>query len=148
MTLSLPMPPLNPAERFRSWLSRAPAPVFALYGGLMAFGAYFAMYAFRKTFTVASFAHAAPVVLGVAVDFKIALVIAQVLGYALSKVAGVKVISETPPHRRAVAILALIGAAELALVLFALAPAPWTIACLFANGLALGMIWGLVFGFL
>ena len=34
--------------------------VFALYGGLMAFGAYFAMYAFRKPFTVASFADAAP----------------------------------------------------------------------------------------
>ncbi len=135
-------PPLM--ERLRGWLSRAPAPVFALYGGLMAFGAYFAMYAFRKPFTVASYATAAPVV----VKYKIALVIAQVFGYALSKVAGVKVISEMPPHRRAFAIVALIAGAELALVLFALIPAPWNIACLFANGLALGMIWGLVFGFL
>jgi hypothetical protein len=33
-------------------------------------------------------------------------------------------------------------------VLFALVPPPWNIGCLFANGLALGMIWGLVFGFL
>ncbi len=33
-------------------------------------------------------------------------------------------------------------------MLFALIPAPWNIACLFLNGLALGMIWGLVFGFL
>jgi hypothetical protein len=128
----------------RDRLSRAPAPVFALYGGLMAFGAYFAMYAFRKPFTVASYADAAPVL----VEFKIALVIAQVLGYALSKVAGIKVISEMPPHRRAVAILVLIGGAELALVLFALAPAPWNVGCLFLDGLALGMIWGLVFGFL
>jgi len=131
-------------ERFQRALDRAPAPVFALYGGVMAFGAYFAMYAFRKPFTVASYAAAAPLV----VKYKIALVIAQVVGYALSKVAGIKVISEMPPHRRAVAILALIGAAELALVLFALIPAPWNIACLFVNGLALGMIWGLVFGFL
>jgi hypothetical protein len=145
MTASAPASPLWPlAERPRLWLSRAPAPVFALYGGLMAFGAYFAMYAFRKPFTVASFADAAPVV----VKYKIALVIAQVFGYALSKVAGVKLISETPPHRRAVAILALIAAAELALVLFAVIPSPWNIACLFADGLALGMIWGLVFGFL
>ena len=128
----------------RGWLARAPAPLFALYGGLMAFGAYFAMYAFRKPFSVASFADAAPFL----VDYKIALVIAQVFGYALSKVAGVKLISETPPHRRAAAILGLIGAAELALVAFALIPAPWNIACLFVNGLALGMIWGLVFGFL
>src|ERR1700733_12024262 len=131
-------------DRLRDWLSRAPAPVFALYGGLMAFGAYFAMYAFRKPFTVASFASVAPVL----VEYKIALVIAQVMGYALSKVAGIKVISEMPPQRRAVAILVLIGAAEVTLVLFALIPAPWNIACLFVNGLGLGMIWGLVFGFL
>ncbi|HZZ86966.1 MAG TPA: DUF5690 family protein [Caulobacteraceae bacterium] len=129
---------------FRSWLSRAPDLVFSLYGGLMAFGAYFAMYAFRKPFTVASHAGAAPLL----VKYKIALVIAQVFGYALSKVAGIKVISEMPPGRRAVAIVALIAAAELSLVLFALVPAPWNVACLFANGLALGMIWGLVFGFL
>jgi hypothetical protein len=128
----------------RRWLERAPAPVFAIYGGTMAFGAYFAMYAFRKPFTAASFAHAAPVF----VDYKIALVIAQVLGYALSKIAGVKVISELPASRRAGAIVALIAAAEVALVGFALVPAPWNIACLFANGLTLGMIWGLVFGFL
>lgn len=132
-------------DRPKRWLEQAPAPVFALYGGLMAFGAYFAMYAFRKPFTVASFAAAAPVL---GVDYKIALVIAQVFGYALSKVAGVKIISETPPARRALAILALIAGAELGLVAFALVPAPWNIACLFVNGLMLGMIWGLVFGFL
>ena len=131
-------------EMPRRWLSRAPAPVFALYGGLMSFGAYFAMYAFRKPFTVASYADAAPVV----IKFKIALVIAQVFGYALSKVAGIKVISEMPAHRRAAAILVLIGSAELALAAFAVVPPPWKVACLFANGLALGMIWGLVFGFL
>jgi hypothetical protein len=136
--------PTGLVQRLRAWLAAAPAPVFALYGGTMAFGAYFAMYAFRKPFTVATFAGVAPAL----VDYKIALVIAQVFGYALSKLMGVKVISETPPGRRAALILALIAAAELALVLFALAPPPWNIACLFANGLALGMIWGLVFGFL
>jgi hypothetical protein len=144
MSLAAPLSLSSVIDQPRLWLSRAPAPVFALYGGLMAFGAYFAMYAFRKPFTVASYATAAPVL----VDYKIALVIAQVFGYALSKIAGIKVISEMPPARRAIAILALIGAAEAALILFALIPAPWNIACLFANGLALGMIWGLVFGFL
>lgn len=143
--LPAPAPTFGLLDRPKRWLERAPAPVFALYGGLMAFGAYFAMYAFRKPFTVASFAAAAPVL---GVDYKIALVIAQVFGYALSKVAGVKIISETPPQRRALAILGLIGGAELALVAFALVPAPWNIACLFVNGLMLGMIWGLVFGFL
>jgi len=136
---ALPLP-----QRLRAWLARAPAPVFALYGGLMAFGAYFAMYGFRRPFSVASVADAAPVL----VEYKIALVIAQVFGYALAKVAGIKLVSEMPPQRRAAAILVLIAAAELCLVLFALIPAPFNIACLFANGLSLGMIWGLVFGFL
>jgi hypothetical protein len=144
MTLTISPGALPLPQRLRAWLARAPAPVFALYGGLMAFGAYFAMYGFRRPFSVASFADAAPVL----VEYKIALVIAQVFGYALAKVAGIKLVSEMPPQRRAAAILVLIAAAELCLVLFALIPAPFNIACLFANGLSLGMIWGLVFGFL
>jgi hypothetical protein len=144
MTLAISPGALPLPQRLRAWLARAPAPVFALYGGLMAFGAYFAMYGFRRPFSVASFADAAPVL----VEYKIALVIAQVFGYALAKVAGIKLVSEMPPQRRAAAILVLIAAAELCLVLFALIPAPFNIACLFANGLSLGMIWGLVFGFL
>jgi hypothetical protein len=144
VSLAFPLNVTPLPQRLRNWLSRAPTPVLALYGGLMAFGAYFAMYGFRRPFSVASYADAAPVL----VEFKIALVIAQVFGYALSKVAGIKFVSEMPPQRRAIAILMLIATAELSLVLFALIPAPWNIPCLFANGLALGMIWGLVFGFL
>lgn len=146
MSIPAPALPLAPSvmDRLRALIARAPAPVFAAYGGLMAFGAYFAMYAYRKPFSVAHYADAAPVL----VKYKIALVIAQVFGYAMSKVLGVKVVSETPPHRRAMAIVLLIGGAEIALVLFALIPPPWNIACLFVNGLFLGLIWGLVFGFL
>jgi hypothetical protein len=127
----------------RGWLERAPAPVFATYAGLMAFGTYFAMYAFRKPFAVASFSGVAPV----GVDYKIALVMAQVVGYALSKWLGVKVISELPAHRRIVGILLQICLAEGALILFALIPPPWNVACLFLDGLALGMVWGMVFAF-
>ena len=53
-----------------------------------------------------------------ALDYKIALVIAQAIGYAASKLIGVKVISEIDPARRGAAILLLIGAAWLALVAF------------------------------
>ncbi len=116
---------------------------FGLYAGLMAFGVYFAMYAFRKPFTVGDFGGLT--VWGV--DYKILLVIAQVVGYALSKMIGVKIIAELPAHRRVLGILAQIGLAELTLVGFALIPAPWNAACLFINGLALGMIWGMVFAF-
>ena len=69
-------------------------------------------------------------------------------GYALSKLIGVKVISEIAPAQRGAAILGLIGVSWLALVAFALIPAPWNVVCLFVNGLPLGMIWGLVFGYM
>ncbi len=119
---------------------------FILAAGGAAFCAYFSMYAFRKPFAAASYEgfDAGPF----EVDFKVALVIAQVLGYALSKLIGIKVVSEAKAHRRAPFILGLIGVAWLALVGFALAPGPYKIAMLFVNGLPLGMIWGLVFGYL
>jgi hypothetical protein len=128
------------------WLRRAPPALFALYGGLAAFSAYFAMYAYRKPFSAASYAHVAG--WPFAIDFKIVLVIAQVAGYALSKIIGVKIVSEMPPSRRAGAILVLIGLSEVALFGFAVAPPLLGVLALFLNGLVLGMIWGLVFGFL
>jgi hypothetical protein len=133
-------------EFLRRRLEHGSAVLFTVVAGLAGFSAYFSMYAFRKPFTAATFADVAG--WHFALDYKIALVLAQVAGYALSKVAGVKVISELPPARRGAAILGLIGIAWLALVAFALIPAPWNVACMFANGLPLGMIWGLVFGYM
>lgn len=134
---------------FSAWLDRNPT-ALSIFGGVMAFGAYFAMYAYRKPFAAADFAHVqgSAQVLALGIDYKIALVIAQVCGYALSKFIGIKVISELPGRYRPLAIVLLIAAAELALVGFAVIPAPYNIALMFLNGLPLGMIWGLVFGFL
>ncbi|WP_374534361.1 DUF5690 family protein [Phenylobacterium sp.] len=133
-------------ERLRLWLARASPAAFVLFAGLAGFCAYFSMYAFRKPFTAATFDNVAG--WDFVLDYKIALVLAQVAGYALSKLAGVKVISEMRPERRAAAILLLIGASWISLVLFAVIPAPWNVAALFLNGLPLGLIWGLVFGFM
>ncbi len=132
--------------KLRRLLERANPVLFTSVAGLAGFSAYFSMYAFRKPFSAATFA----VVPGwrFALDYKIALVIAQVAGYALSKMIGIKVISELDPAKRASAIVVLILLAWVALVLFALIPAPWNVAAMFLNGLALGMIWGLVFGFM
>ena len=79
---------------------------------------------------------------------KTALVTAQVLGYTLSKLIGIRVVAEMTPARRAAAILVLIAMAEAALVLFAVAPSPLHVVCLFLNGLPLGMVFGMVLGFL
>lgn len=123
----------------------ATPPLTLLLGGLAAFGAYFAMYAFRKPFAAATFADVAG--WHFEIDYKTALLIAQVFGYALSKLIGVRVIAEFGRKGRAALILALIGISWIALVLFALVPAPWNVGFLFLNGLPLGMIWGLVFSY-
>lgn len=109
-----------------------------------AFGAYFCMYAFRKPFTAAAFK--GTTVAGL--EFKTVLVIVQVFGYMLSKFIGIKVVSEMPPARRVAMLLGLIACAEIALVLFGLTPPPYNALWLFFNGIPLGMVFGLVTGFL
>ncbi len=112
-----------------------------------AFGTYFSMYAFRKPFTVGLYEEAAPI--GQWVDFKIALIIAQVLGYASSKFIGIKVISELHPSRRFRLLLGLTVVAALALLGFGLSKdSPWSLLWLLLNGLPLGMVWGIVFSYL
>jgi len=111
---------------------------------IAAFSTYFCVYGFRKPFTAAGFDDSSWAGIGL----KELLVIAQVLGYMASKFIGIKVIAEMPPHRRAVGIVTLVAAAFAALVVFPLVPRPFNAVCLFFNGLALGMTFGLVLGFL
>jgi hypothetical protein len=132
--------------KFHQALEKANPVLFTAFAGLAGFAAYFSMYAFRKPFSVAIFG----TVPGwhFAIDYKIALVLAQVLGYAVSKLLGVKLIAEITPDKRAAAVLILIFLSWLALLLFAVVPAPWNVLAMFLNGLPLGLIWGLVFGFM
>jgi hypothetical protein len=109
-----------------------------------AFGTYFCMYGFRKPFTAGTYEDARFFGIGL----KTVLVSAQVFGYMASKFIGIRIIAEMRPERRAVAILVLIGLAQLALLGFGLVPAPWNFVFLFLNGLPLGMVYGLVLGFL
>ncbi len=127
----------------RRRLEAASTTTFSAYAIGSAFTAYFCMYAFRKPFAAAAFEGE----LG-GVELKIALVIAQVVGYALSKFIGIKLVSELSPSRRAAALLGLIAAAELALLAFAVAPPGGKVVAIFFNGLPLGAVWGLVYGFL
>lgn len=117
--------------------------IVASWGMLAAFGTYACMYGFRKPFAAGTWDGD-----GLGPGLKAALVTAQTLGYAASKCIGIGWVSGLPPSRRIGALLALVAAAELALVLAGLLPRPWNIACLFLNGLPLGMVFGLVLGFL
>jgi hypothetical protein len=127
-------------------LRSASPSVFTTFAGLAGFITYFSMYAFRKPFTAASFD-------GISgwhhsLDFKIALVIAQLVGYASSKIIGIRVIGAMKAGYRARSILGLIGVAWIALMVLAVVPPLFKIAAIFVNGLCLGMIWGLVFGYM
>jgi len=113
-----------------------------------AFSTYFCMYAFRKPFTVATYEGVALLPGLPEMDLKILFILAQVAGYASSKFLGIKIVSEMPSAQRARAIGAFMLLAWFSLLLFAVLPAPWSAVALVLNGLPLGMIWGLVFGFL
>ena len=129
-----------PVRRLR-WLEHPW--VLSVWCVVAAFGSYACMYGFRKPFTAGTYVDAAT-----GVSFKVWLVTAQVMGYTVSKFIGIRVIAEMRPERRAGMLLGLIGVAEAALLLFAVTPAPYNAGWLFLNGLPLGMVFGLVLGFL
>lgn len=133
--------------RLNAWLAAAPQPAFTLFAMLAAFSTYFCMYAFRKPFAAAEFKDLDSALFG-EIPLKSLLVISQTIGYAISKFVGIKVCSEAQPHRRSQALIGLILFAELALVAFGALPIEAKFLALFANGLALGMVWGLVVWYL
>ncbi len=128
------------------YLSRAPAPLFVSYAVVVAFATYFCMYAFRKPFAAARFEGLS--FFGTEVELKTALVISQIIGYALSKFIGIKICSEASGSRRAWLLVWLVLWAEAALLVFAVVPPSWRIIPIFLNGLPLGMVWGLVVSYL
>src|SRR5690606_16835706 len=127
-------------------LYRSPSWLLSTYAIVAAFSAYFCMYAFRKPFAAATYEG----VIGVEGGFplKTAFVISQIIGYAFSKYLGTRLLPEVPAHKRPHTILGLIFASWVALLSFALGQPWFQMFALFLNGLCLGMIWGLVVGFL
>jgi MFS family permease len=115
----------------------------ALYAAAVAFLSYASIYAYRKPFTVATFE-------GVrfwGVSYQTLLIISQGIGYMLSKFYGIKFISELKRLGRWRTSAALIGIAWLAMLVFALVPAPYGMICLLVNGFMLGFMWGIIFSY-
>jgi hypothetical protein len=126
------------------WLSTTNGFWFSIYTAGSAFGLYLCVFALRKTYNVAlyegyEFA---------GVGYKSWMVIFQVVGYMLSKFIGIKVVSELRASSRAKGILLMSLIAALSWLLFAIIPMPYNLIFLFLNGLPLGMVWGMVFGYL
>jgi len=111
---------------------------------VICFLTYASVYAFRKPFTIGLYLDE-PKIFGV--DYKNILVIAQVLGYTISKFYGIKFIAELNKVGRGWSILILIILSFIPLLLFPLFKSPWNIVFLFLNGLPLGVLWGLIFSF-
>jgi hypothetical protein len=126
------------------WLKRTNGFMFSVYATAAAFCLYTCVYAFRKTFAAATFEGTSYW----GMDYKVWLVIFQVVGYALSKFIGIKIISELKANSRSTGILIMVVVAGISWLLFALVPPPYNIIFLFFNGLPLGMVWGMVFGYL
>lgn len=132
--------------RITAWLSRAPEWQFVLFAIAAAFATYFGMYAFRKPFAAGTYAGLT--FFGTGIELKTAFVVSQLLGYTLSKFIGIRVCSESARRRRWAWLIGMIVVAEAALLLFAVLPVALKPLALFANGLPLGMVWGLCFSYL
>lgn len=135
---------LLPRKGITNWLSQIHTAWFTLYVSLSAFGLYTCVYAFRKTFAAATF----ETTMLFGIDYKVWLVSAQVLGYALSKFLGIRVISEAKAESRSAGILIMVAIAGCSWLMFGLISAPYNLIFLFFNGLSLGLVWGMVFGYL
>ena len=135
---------MTPEHPISAWLKRTNTFSFTLYASVVSFCLYTCIFALRKTFGVATYD-------GLAywgVDFKILMVTFQVIGYLISKFAGIKVVSEMKSTYRTRGILVMVSLASVSWFFFAITPAPYNLIFLFFNGLPLGMVWSLVFGYL
>ena len=135
---------INRKSKLSNWLEQTRGVWFTVYASISAFCLYTCVYAFRKSFAVASFEG----ISYLSIDYKVWLVTFQVIGYAMAKFIGIKVISELKAHARGFGILLMVGIAGISWLLFAIVPAPYNIIFLFTTGLPLGLVWGMVFGYL
>jgi len=117
---------------------------FVIKAAAAVFITYLSMYAFRKPFTSAQYADY--ILWGI--DYKIILIIAQLVGYTLSKYFGIKIISELSASKRTITLIFLMAFSWIALLFFGIVPAPYNLPFMFLNGLPLGMIWGVVFSYI
>lgn len=126
------------------WLAKTNGFLFTLYVSAAAFCLYVCIFSLRKTFGVALYENYSYAGIGL----KSWMVIAQLLGYMLSKFIGIKIVSELGAQSRAKGILVMVTIASAAWFLFAITPSPYNLIFLFLNGLPLGMVWGMVFSYL
>lgn len=125
-------------------LEKAPLYALAVYTSIFIFLIYTCAYAFRKPFTAAIYEGET---FG-GFDVKILYVLSEIIGYALSKFIGIRLLSSMKPNQRSLYIIGLMSISEIALLGFASLPVPLKIVSIFLSGLPLGMIWGIIFSYI
>lgn len=112
--------------------------------GLLAFIIYTCMYAIRKPYTGLLFENET----WLEKPLKVWLVMAQLLGYAISKWAGIKIIGNLKSNARASLLLSLLVIATIPLLLLPYVSNGARVLCFVFNGFPLGLIFGIVFSWL
>lgn len=128
----------------KQYLKHSSQAFLASYACIFIFLVYTCAYAFRKPFTAALY----PNEMWWGFDVKILYVLAEIVGYAISKFIGIRILSSMKPHHRIYYSIGLMSISEIALLGFAVLPTPLKIFSIFLSGLPLGMIWGVVFSYI
>ncbi len=117
---------------------------FTVFASITAFFTYMCFYPFRRAYTAATYEELA----FWGVQFKILIITAQVLGFAVSKGLGIKYVSEMLPQNRSRNLLVMVSLSWSGYFFFALTPAPYNLIFIFLASLPLGMVYGTILGFL
>lgn len=115
-----------------------------LFTSITAFFTYMCFYPFRRAYTAATYDDLD----FFGINFKILIITAQVLGFAVSKGLGIKYVSEMLPQNRSRNLLVMISLSWICYLFFALTPAPYNLFFIFMASLPLGMVYGTILGFL
>jgi hypothetical protein len=116
----------------------------AILAGLSAFLTYLCFYPFRRAYTAATYQD----LIFWGVQFKILIITAQVLGFAISKGIGIKIVSEMKPEHQAVNLLNITALSWFFMLFFALVPPPYNLIFILLASLPLGLFYGIILGFL
>ena len=128
----------------KNYLKQAPSWVVTLFAAIAAFCTYLCFYPFRRAYTAATYEN----LYFFGVHFKILIITAQVIGFAVSKGIGVKIVSEMKPAQRPKGLLIFTGLSLVSMFLFSITPAPYNLFFVFLASLPLGLFYGVILGFL
>jgi len=133
--------PLFLRKRLIAALATSTTPVVTTFTVICAFSAYFAIYGISVSLFAATFEGIT--VFG-SLQLKVAFTIAQMLGYAVSKVIATFVIPTIRREQRCLALVGLAVLGEIPLVFFGMLPPIGQVIMVFLSGMPMAWLWGIM----